>query len=188
MQQVTDRPLGRPRPYPAWMAPAPLKPHRPQALKLLIAWIDAASADPGYGKDSHPATCKCGCMHIYLDMVEAELARELAKLSPVDRYLPETTSEDIRRRLAERGVRSALLGDWDEKTGEFHPGLAGLTEQEARATELKAEKLNEWEIAAAMDRKRARMFKDTLSVETVTRYIRGGQGKLRAFFELTNAA
>lgn len=183
MQQITVRSLGRPRPYPAWMPPAPLKPRRNQAFKLLIAWIDAASADPG----GHPASCKCGCMHIYLDMVEAELARELAKLSPVDRWLPESTSEDVRRQLADRGVCGALLGEWDEASV-FHVGLAGLTEQEARATELQAEGFNERQIAAAMDRKRARMFKDTLSVETVSRYIRGGQGKLRAFFELTAAA
>lgn len=155
------------------MAPAPLKPRRPDAILLLLAWIDAAiSGAPDPAED-----------HVYLDVEERIRAKQLAKLSPVDRWLPSTTSDDVRRQLANRGVCGALLGDWDEASV-FRAGLAGLTEQEARAVELQAEGHNEWEIAATMDRKRARMFASSLSVETVSRYIRGGQIKLRAFFSI----
>lgn len=157
--------------YPAGMAPGSLKPKRSDALLLLIAWIDACAAE----RD-----------HVYLDVVARLEARQLAKLSPVDRWLPDSTSVDIRRQLAERGVVAALLGGFDE-VGDFRPGLAGLTEQEARATELQMEGFGLRQIAIFMDRKRAAMFPgSSLSVETVDRYLCGARRKLRALFTEEN--
>lgn len=153
----------RSRRYPTAVAPAALKAHRSDALLLLLAWIDSVAADR---------------QHVYLDVVARLEARSLAMLSPVDRYLPASTPDEIRRKLAERGVVHALLGDFDE-VGEFHPGLAGLTSQESRATELAIEGFGLKQIAIFMDRKRARLFADSLSVETVDCYLRKARCKLR---------
>lgn len=133
-------------------------------LRLLLAWLDAWH-DDGFHEDQ------------FKTAIAREEARRAGRLSPAVRYLGEDADPELLEIFAlpaGEGVQR-LLGYEDEYG--FRPGLAGLSQQEARVMHRALEGYTAAEIQRQVSRRWRRG--QGLSVRTVEDHLLNGKAKIR---------